>query len=212
MYQDYNNFYQELDSLIDVDITQLNTIKPPLFQISAQPNELLLSTSFYPDSNIGFIPYYDYPVSSPSTSGSSCSSSPNIENMYEYYSLDMASMPLLHQPTTTTTTSTTTTTTDAATDIDTTTSRSDDMIRPLKKRPNKTFACPICKRLFARKHDLQRHIRVHTGDKPYSCINCKKSFARTDALKRHLRMEDTCRTSPVIQALKSTGSRRYRNL
>ncbi|CEI97855.1 Putative NADH dehydrogenase (Quinone), G subunit [Rhizopus microsporus] len=39
-----------------------------------------------------------------------------------------------------------------------------------------------------------------------------KAFARTDALKRHLRMEESCRMSPVIQALKNVGMRRYRNL
>ncbi|OBZ90119.1 Transcriptional regulator prz1 [Choanephora cucurbitarum] len=76
----------------------------------------------------------------------------------------------------------------------------------------KPFACHLCTRCFARKHDLQRHIRVHTGAKPYSCLSCSKAFARTDALKRHLRVEDSCRLSPVIQAMKNTGSRRYRNL
>lgn len=188
MYQDYNNFYQDINYLLDDrNFTQFASVKPEQLD---QSNDLLLSSSFYPDNNIGFAPYYDYTATSPnsSTHGSSCSSSPNIENIYDYF-LDIP-MPLLPQAPTV---------------------PSD---RPTKKqpRPNKTFACPICKRLFARKHDLQRHIRVHTGDKPYSCINCNKSFARTDALKRHLRMEDTCRTSPVIQALKNTGSRRYRNL
>ncbi|KAL0140785.1 hypothetical protein V8B55DRAFT_1587645 [Mucor lusitanicus] len=81
-----------------------------------------------------------------------------------------------------------------------------------QQRQVKAFACCACPRSFARKHDLQRHIRVHTGAKPYSCLNCTKAFARTDALKRHLRMEEACRMSPVIQAMKSTGSRRYRNL
>ncbi|KAK4520212.1 inositol polyphosphate kinase kcs1 [Mucor velutinosus] len=80
------------------------------------------------------------------------------------------------------------------------------------QRQVKAFACCACPRSFARKHDLQRHIRVHTGAKPYSCLNCTKAFARTDALKRHLRMEEACRMSPVIQAMKNTGSRRYRNL
>ena len=74
------------------------------------------------------------------------------------------------------------------------------------------YQCPLCVRAFARKHDLQRHIRVHTGAKPYPCLCCKKAFARTDALKRHLRMEEACRTSPEIQAMKCAGKRRYRNL
>lgn len=74
------------------------------------------------------------------------------------------------------------------------------------------YPCYLCTRSFARKHDLQRHIRVHTGAKPYACPCCKKAFARTDALKRHLRMEETCRTSPEIQAMKNAGKRRYRNL
>lgn len=74
------------------------------------------------------------------------------------------------------------------------------------------YLCYICPRAFARKHDLQRHIRVHTGDKPYACVSCKKAFARTDALKRHLRMEESCRMSPEVQAMKCAGKRRYRNL
>lgn len=85
---------------------------------------------------------------------------------------------------------------------------------PQNKKINegRPYPCHLCKRAFARKHDLQRHIRVHTGDKPYVCPCCKKAFARTDALKRHLRMEDHCRGSQEVQAMKETGRRRFRNL
>ncbi|KAI8982332.1 hypothetical protein BDF20DRAFT_808204, partial [Mycotypha africana] len=51
----------------------------------------------------------------------------------------------------------------------------------------RSYVCSICSFAFVRKHDLQRHSRVHTGVKPYSCPSCQKAFARTDALKRHLR-------------------------
>ncbi|GAA5809551.1 hypothetical protein MFLAVUS_002961 [Mucor flavus] len=74
------------------------------------------------------------------------------------------------------------------------------------------YPCHLCRRAFARKHDLQRHIRVHTGDKPYSCPCCKKAFARTDALKRHLRMEEQCRTSQEVLDMKKNGGRHFRNL
>lgn len=57
----------------------------------------------------------------------------------------------------------------------------------------RSFACHLCPRIFSRKHDLHRHIRVHTGSKPYLCTNCHKAFARTDALCRHYKVEDDCR-------------------
>ncbi|CAO3680757.1 unnamed protein product [Umbelopsis ramanniana] len=35
---------------------------------------------------------------------------------------------------------------------------------------DKRFPCSLCQRSFARNHDLHRHMRVHTGDKPYQRI------------------------------------------
>ncbi|CAG8517581.1 8526_t:CDS:1 [Paraglomus brasilianum] len=76
--------------------------------------------------------------------------------------------------------------------------------------PARPYQCPMCPRSFSRKHDLQRHIRVHTGVKPYQCPCCHKAFARTDALRRHFKMEETCRSSPEVQNMKTR--RRYSDL
>lgn len=59
-------------------------------------------------------------------------------------------------------------------------------VRPPKSRP---FVCSRCSRAFSRKHDLERHARVHSGDRPYVCRVCKKGFPRSDALRRHIRVE-----------------------
>lgn len=50
----------------------------------------------------------------------------------------------------------------------------------------KSFECTICCKPFAKKNQLQRHVRIHTGERPFKCQACVKSFTRIDALKRHL--------------------------
>ncbi|GIJ83172.1 hypothetical protein Asppvi_001691 [Aspergillus pseudoviridinutans] len=50
-----------------------------------------------------------------------------------------------------------------------------------RKKPR---ACPYCKRSFRRYEHLQRHLRIHTNEKPYKCA-CGASFSRRDLLKRH---------------------------
>jgi hypothetical protein len=108
--------------------------------------------------------------------------------------------------------STSSTLSSSSSSISSKTTKSTTSARPVTATESRPYPCHLCRRAFARKHDLQRHVRVHTGDKPYVCPCCKKAFARTDALKRHLRMEDNCRSSQEVQAMKDTGRRRYRNL
>lgn len=55
---------------------------------------------------------------------------------------------------------------------------------------SKRHHCPICKKNFTRKFDLQRHNRIHSGDRRYICVwsGCGKSFMQRSALNIHSRI------------------------
>ncbi|CEP16901.1 hypothetical protein [Parasitella parasitica] len=73
-----------------------------------------------------------------------------------------------------------------------------EMLPVDEERPHK---CLYCARAFSRRHDLERHVRVHTGVKPYHCPCCQKAFTRSDARGRHFQSDPTCSTNDQVQQL-----------
>uniref|UniRef100_A0A0K3CHU0 C2H2-type domain-containing protein n=1 Tax=Rhodotorula toruloides TaxID=5286 RepID=A0A0K3CHU0_RHOTO len=49
----------------------------------------------------------------------------------------------------------------------------------------KKYVCEVCATAFARRNDLVRHFRGHTGETPFECRKCGAKFKRSDARKRH---------------------------
>lgn len=57
-----------------------------------------------------------------------------------------------------------------------------------------SFLCEICSSSFVRRHDLKRHLLLHSGLGPYRC-SCGRHFSRQDFFARHLQ---TCRTKTIV--------------
>lgn len=51
-----------------------------------------------------------------------------------------------------------------------------------KKR---SYICNICDKNFTKQFSLNRHMQLHTGEKPHKCPTCRKAFIQKTDMERH---------------------------
>ncbi|XP_055077186.1 zinc finger protein 467-like [Periophthalmus magnuspinnatus] len=59
--------------------------------------------------------------------------------------------------------------------------------------------CHFCEKKFRDKHNLKRHIAVHTGEKPFSCPVCGRCFSQKETLRQHMSLHSRSKTEPRVK-------------
>ena len=54
-----------------------------------------------------------------------------------------------------------------------------------KPGPFFKYQCTFCGKPFGKKMDLERHTRIHTGERPFKCSYCSMAFIQKAHLENH---------------------------
>ncbi|XP_049514061.1 zinc finger protein 528-like [Dermacentor silvarum] len=69
------------------------------------------------------------------------------------------------------------------------------------------FKCHLCPNTFTQKWHLKQHLRSHTGERPHQCHLCQETFTQRSHLIRHLRNHTGERPFPCVHCGASFAQR-----
>ncbi|XP_059609288.1 gastrula zinc finger protein XlCGF57.1-like [Phlebotomus argentipes] len=52
-------------------------------------------------------------------------------------------------------------------------------------RERKTYSCPHCTKVITSKYSFEKHLTVHTNERPFACSLCPGTFKHRDGLEKH---------------------------
>ncbi|WAR18146.1 ZN665-like protein [Mya arenaria] len=63
--------------------------------------------------------------------------------------------------------------------------------------------CQFCNMEFRHMSILERHLRIHTGEKPFKCPICERGFTRNSSMKRHYLTEIKLLSKYIYKSLRN---------
>ncbi|CAN7984296.1 unnamed protein product, partial [Ixodes hexagonus] len=77
------------------------------------------------------------------------------------------------------------------------------------KLPKKQISCSICHKHLANRTTLQKHLRIHTGEKPYQCGYCQRRFRQKEHCEKHSRIHSQGNGHECLACTMTFGRRHF---